>query len=193
MEAFASQLRHRKFTHNCTTPADNLRYSYLPRPCEKLTSRTRALQNCIVGLKTLLLQCLAQSLRFCLRFSQGWGVPEFFKVARLQSEFCTKDFFWATDFFTKNAPKFPLKFLSLYSVGQKKSRKIPAKFPTKFPKLPCEKSKKITDELLQERREKNFVLKCQIGVRACLDSAKIWCVVFFLSWRQSIKARCVGL
>ena len=29
---------------------------------------------------------------------------------------------------------------SLYSVGQKKSRKIPAKFPTKFP---CEKSKKV--------------------------------------------------
>ena len=38
---------------------------------------------------------------------------------------------------------FPRKCLSLYSVGQKKSHKIPAKFPTKFPKFPCEKSKNI--------------------------------------------------
>ena len=54
----------------------------------------------------------------------------------------------------KNAPKFSPKFLSLCSVDQKKSRKIPSKFPTKFSKFPCEKSKKFTDELLQERREK---------------------------------------
>ena len=67
----------------------------------------------------------------------------FLKVARLQSEFCTKDFFFrATNFVTKNAPKFSPKFLSLCSVGQKKSRKIPSKFPTKFSKFPCEKSKK---------------------------------------------------
>ena len=66
------------------------------------------------------------------------------KVARLQSEFCTKDFFRATNFLTKNAPKFPPKFLSLYSEGQKKSHKIPAKLPTKFPKFPCKKSKKNT-------------------------------------------------
>ena len=65
------------------------------------------------------------------------------KVARLQSEFCTKDFFWATNFLTKNAPKFSPKFLSLCSVGQKKSRKIPSKFPTQFSKVPCEKAKKI--------------------------------------------------
>ena len=43
------------------------------------------------------------------------------KVARLQSEFCTKDFFRATNFVTKNAPKFSPKFLKLCSVGQKKS------------------------------------------------------------------------
>ena len=43
------------------------------------------------------------------------------KVARLQSEFCTKDFLRATNFLTKNAPKFSPKFLSLCSVGQKKS------------------------------------------------------------------------
>ena len=64
------------------------------------------------------------------------------KVARLQSEFCTKDFFRATNFLTKNAPKFSPKCLSLCSVGQKKSQKIPSKFPTKFSKFPCEKSKK---------------------------------------------------
>ena len=63
-------------------------------------------------------------------------------MARLQSEFCTKDFFRATNFLTKNAPKFSPNFLSLCSVGQKKSRKIPSKFPTKFSKFPCEKSKK---------------------------------------------------
>ena len=62
------------------------------------------------------------------------------RVARLQSEFLHADFFWATNFLTKNAPKFSPKFLSLSSVVQKKSRKIPAKLPTKFP---CKKSKKI--------------------------------------------------
>ena len=45
-----------------------------------------------------------------------WEAP-IVKVARLQSEVCTKDFFRATNFLTKNAPK----FLSLCSVGQKKS------------------------------------------------------------------------
>ena len=38
-------------------------------------------------------------------------------------------------------------------MGQKKSRKIPSKFPTKFSKFPCE-NKKFTNEVLQERREK---------------------------------------
>ena len=46
---------------------------------------------------------------------------QFVKVARLQSEFCTKDFFRAANFLTKNAPKFSPKCLSLCSVGQKKS------------------------------------------------------------------------
>ena len=60
---------------------------------------------------------------------------DFWEGDSLQSEFCTKDFFWATNYLTKNAPKFPPKFLSLHSVGQKKSRNIPAKIPTKFPKF----------------------------------------------------------
>ena len=70
------------------------------------------------------------------------------KVARLQSEFCTKDFFRATNFFTKNAPKFSPKFLTeifepLFR-GSEKSRKIPSKFPTEFSKFPCEKKKSPT-------------------------------------------------
>ena len=40
-------------------------------------------------------------------------------MARLQSEFCTKDFFRATKFLTKNAPKYSPKFLSLCSVIKK--------------------------------------------------------------------------
>ena len=72
----------------------------------------------------------------------GWRTL-LIKVAHLQSEFCTKDFFRATDFLTKNAPKISPKFLRLCSVGQKKSWKIPSKFPTQFSKFPCEESKKI--------------------------------------------------
>ena len=76
------------------------------------------------------------------------------KVARLQSEFFTKDFFRATNFLTKNAPKCPLKFLSLYFVGQKKNPgKVPPNFPLNFPNFPARNQKKFTDELLQERRE----------------------------------------
>ena len=41
-----------------------------------------------------------------------------------------KTIFGATNFLTKNAPKFLPKFLSLYFVGPKKSRKTPAKLPT---------------------------------------------------------------
>ena len=80
-----------------------------------------------------------------------------FKVARLQSEFCTKDFFRATNFLTKNAPKFSLKCLSLCSVGQKKiPGKFPLNFPLNLPNFPAKNQKKITDELLQEHRE-NFL------------------------------------
>ena len=53
--------------------------------------------------------------------------------ARLQSEVGTEDFFRGTNFLMKNAPKFCPKMFSLYFVGPKKSRKIPAKFPDKFP------------------------------------------------------------
>ena len=104
------------------------------------------------------LACFDVLVLFCFPISNFFCV--FFKVARLQSEFCTKDFFRATNFLTKNAPKLSPNFLSLCSVGQKKHpRKIPSKFPTKFSKFPCEKTKKkFTDELLQERRENVFSL-----------------------------------
>ena len=47
-------------------------------------------------------------------------MAQIFRVARLQSEFCTKEFFRATNLLTKNAPKFSPKILSLCSVGQEK-------------------------------------------------------------------------
>ena len=80
------------------------------------------------------------------------GVFAFVKVARLQSEFWHEIFFLrGTNFLTKNAPKFPPKFLSLCFVGPKKipqnSRQISHQIS--LPKI----KKKITDELLQERRE----------------------------------------
>ena len=84
---------------------------------------------------------------------------ELVKVARLQSEFCTNEFFRATNSLTKNAPKFSPMFLSLYFVGQKSS-KIPTKFPTEFP---SPKAKKITDELLQECGEKSLAMQAELG------------------------------
>ena len=81
---------------------------------------------------------------FCDAESLRWHV--------CRANFARKIFLSYTNFLTKNVLKFPPKCLCLYSVGQKKSRKILAKFPTKFPKFPYEKiKKKFTDELLQER------------------------------------------
>ena len=78
------------------------------------------------------------------------------KAVRLQSEFCTKDLCSSYEFsYEKCSEIFPEIFEPLFC-GSEKSHKIPAKFPTKFPKFRCEKSQKITDELLQERREKKM-------------------------------------
>ena len=60
-------------------------------------------------------------------------------MAHLQSEFCTKDFFSSYEFsYEKCSDIFPEFFEPLFCG----SEKIPAKFPTKFPKFPGEKSKK---------------------------------------------------
>ena len=67
--------------------------------------------------------------------------------------FARKIFVLSYDFSYEKCSEISPEILSLYSVGQEKSSKIPAKFPTKFPKFPCGKSKKITNELLQEHRE----------------------------------------
>ena len=73
-------------------------------------------------------------------------------MARLQSEVCTTcSYFWATNFLTKNAPKFPPIVLSLLFCG---SEKNPAKFLPNFPpNFPVKNQKTFTNELLQERRE----------------------------------------
>ena len=57
----------------------------------------------------------------------------------LQSANCTKDFFWTTNFPTKNAPKFSPKFLSLYSGG---SEKIPRNSRQIFRNISLPKIKK---------------------------------------------------
>ena len=85
------------------------------------------------------------------------------KVARLQNEVGTRDFFRGTNFLTKNAPKFSPECSCLYFVGLKKSRKIPAKCPAKFP---SQKFYKFTDELLQRRREQKTTLSAGIILRS---------------------------
>ena len=57
-------------------------------------------------------------------------------------EFARKIFFELRIFLRKRLRNFPPKLLSLSSVGQKKSQKIPSKVPTKFSKFPCEKNQK---------------------------------------------------
>ena len=98
------------------------------------------------------------------------------KVARLQSEFCTKDFFRATNFLSKNAPKFSPKFSSLCSVGQKKiPGKFPPNFPLNFPNFPAKNKKKFTDKLLQVRRENISSFFSYIQTRLMCS---IWASIF---------------
>ena len=63
-------------------------------------------------------------------------------------------FFPATNFLTQNAPKFSPKFLSLCG-SERIPGKFPPNFPLNFPNFPAKNQKTFTDELLQERREKN--------------------------------------
>ena len=69
----------------------------------------------------------------------------FVKVARLQSEVCT-NFVLSSEFsYEKCSEIVPEKCVPLLCGSERQSRKIPAKFA-------CKKSRKITDELLQESR-----------------------------------------
>ena len=139
----------------------------------------RSLSPCILGLPVsdrvfamvlrVLAQCWPENVSPRAAFAGLEGNPrlsavpppqiqgrDLLKVARLQSEFCTKDFFRATNFRTKNAPKFSPNFLSLCSVGQKKSLENSLQISHKIFQISLRKIKRITDELLQERREKIY-------------------------------------
>ena len=70
------------------------------------------------------------------------------KVARVQSELCTKDFFLNYEFsYEKCSEIFPEVFEPLYFGSE---RIFPPNFP---PNFPAKNQKKNTDELLPERRE----------------------------------------
>ena len=73
----------------------------------------------------------------------GWKTSRMIRVAHLQSEFCTKDFFFRPRIFLRKMLRnFPEIFEPLFCGSEKNPRKIPSKFPTTFSKFPCEKSKK---------------------------------------------------
>ena len=83
----------------------------------------------------------------------------FVKVARLQSEFCTKDFFSSHEFsYEKCSEIFPEIFEPLFCGSEKIPGKFPPNFPLNFPNFPAKNQKKFTDELLQECREKSLAL-----------------------------------
>ena len=96
------------------------------------------------------------------------------KVARLQSEFCTKDIFFSSHEFSyeKCSEIFPENFEPLFCGSEKIPGKFPPNFPLNFPNFPAKNRKKITDELLQERG-RNF------GAPSPLEALH-WIFGFFL-------------
>ena len=112
----------------------------------------------------------------------------FIKVARLQSEFCAKEFFLELRIFLRKMLRnFPRNFRAFVLWVRKNPTKIPTKFPTRFPKLPCENPKKFTDELLQERRE-NYLsssdatfLRFGLSLRLACDD-RLWCQSQRFGW-----------
>ena len=92
-------------------------------------------------------------------------------MARLQSEFCTKDFFLSYEFSYEKCPAILPEIFEPYSVGQKKiPAKFPPNFPPNFPNFHAKSLKKITGELLQERREKKSRLSLIWWVVAVFSS-----------------------
>ena len=94
--------------------------------------------------------------------------------------FARKIFVRATNFLTKNAPKLSPNFLSLCSVGQKKiPGKFPPNFPLNFPNFPAKNQKKITNELLQERRENCMRTRAKTGEHS-------WVTIYVFVSRQGV-------
>ena len=66
------------------------------------------------------------------------------KVARLQREFCTKDFFSSHEFsYEKCSEIFPEMFEPLFCGSEKIPGKFPPNFPLNFPNFPAKNQKKI--------------------------------------------------
>ena len=67
----------------------------------------------------------------------------FLRVARLQSEFCTKDFFLSYEFsYEKCSEIFPEFFEPLFCGSEKIPGKFPPNFPLNFPNFPAKNQKK---------------------------------------------------
>ena len=91
-----------------------------------------------------------------------------------RANFGPKDFFELRIFLTKNAPKF---FLEIFEPLFCRSRRNPTKFQPNFPQIfPSKHMKKITDELLQERRENktyhvgiglHYIIALELTYRLC--------------------------
>ena len=71
-------------------------------------------------------------------------MPEDFKVARLQSEFCTKDFVSSHEFsYEKCSEIFPENFEPFFCGSEKIPGKFPPNFPLNFLNFPAKNQKKI--------------------------------------------------
>ena len=89
----------------------------------------------------------------------GFGECTLLRWHVCRVNFARKIFFEPRIFLRKNAPKFSPKFLSLCSVGQKKSPENSLQISHQIFQISLRKiKKKFTDELLQERRENTLAL-----------------------------------
>ena len=90
---------------------------------------------------------------FCLQSFLRWHV--------CRVNFARKMFFELRIFLRKMLRNFPRNFRAFVLWVRKNPGKFPPNFPLNFPNFPAKKNKKkITDELLQERREKSFQFWC---------------------------------
>ena len=76
--------------------------------------------------------------------TNGDKTGHFVKVARLQSEFCTKDFFSSHEFsYEKCSEIFPEIFEPLFCGSEKIPGKFPPNVPLNFPNFPAKNQKQI--------------------------------------------------